>query len=109
MYVGRSPYTGDLPATTMAEIRYTDLLHDRVIVTFDGSVVEVFTERHASVQRLHRGMLVVTVTGPDRHERMRVGLSTGRSAGAGFEATLDAQGWAATEPFWTDLQRSAAS
>lgn len=92
----------------MSEISVHDLVHGRVIVTFDGTVVEVFTERHASVQRFHRSMLTLNFSGPDRNDRYQVQLSTGRSAGAGFDLTIDAAGWTATHGFWTELHGSAA-
>ncbi len=93
----------------MPEARFRDLVHDQVVITFDGNALEVFTERHASVKRFHVSMLDLSFDGPDRNGRYRINISTGRSTGAGFEANLDAAGWGATHEFWTEVHRAVAT
>lgn len=82
----------------MHQLEYLDAVHGTVVVTFDGTVLEVFTDRLGSTTRLHRRQLHVDVVGPDRRGRHEVRLTTqpsGRGGGAtlfvGAEAWQDVQ------------------
>lgn len=93
----------------MDDLAFEDLVQGRVVVAFDGHVLEVFTERFGSTCRLVRGMLYVAATGPDRKDRHTVTLRT-MPAGRGNGTTLTIGGsdWSAVEPWIAELQAALA-
>ena len=58
----------------MREIRFTDDNLGVCVLTFDGRVVEVFSENGTS-SRLHVLMLTVDVRGPDRKGRYVIDMA----------------------------------
>jgi hypothetical protein len=69
------------------ELQYVDSVQGAVVATFDGTVLEVFTDRLGSTTRLHRAQLFVTASGPDRKGRYEVKL-TSQPGGRGGGTTL---------------------
>ena len=82
------------------ELEYLDNVHGVVVATFDGTVLEVFTDRVGSTTRLHRRLLHLAVDGPDRKGRHEVKLTTqpdGR--GGGTTLFVPPEAWPQVEPF----------
>ncbi len=78
----------------MLEAEYDDEVQGTVVLSWDGSVLEVFTERLASTARLHRRLLHLDVKGPDRRGRYEVrATSQPRGRGAGATLFVPAEGW----------------
>jgi len=80
------------------DLDYQDVRHGRVILTFDGHVLEVFSERTGNVCRLVVGMLFLRTEGPDRKGRYLVRVSVLRDLpGAGTILTIATVDWPAVE------------
>ena len=78
------------------DLAFSDELLGTVVVTFDGRVLEVFTERAGSVCRLVVGLLHVDAEEPDRKGRRRVLVrSMPGGEGSGATLTVGADDWAA--------------
>jgi hypothetical protein len=69
------------------QLEYLDAVQGGIVATFDGTVLEVFTDRLASTTRLHRRQLFIGVSGPDRKGRYEVKL-TSQPGGRGGGTTL---------------------
>lgn len=84
----------------MHQLEYVDAVQGAVVVTFDGTVLEVFTDRLASTTRLHRAQLFLSVAGPDRKGRHEVKLtSQPNGRGGGTTLFVGAESWPQVEEF----------
>ena len=86
----------------MSEVAYEDALHGRVVLTFDGRVVELFTESYGSVNRLIVGLLQVEIGGIDRRRNQSVNFVPGNKGG-GFTLTVPAASWPSVEPIVKEI------
>jgi len=84
----------------MTDLPHKDPVIGRCLLTFDGRILELFSEREGSQSRLIVGMLYVTVDEPNRKGRREIKFTAGHGGrGGGFTIwALDEQ-WAAVEPF----------
>jgi hypothetical protein len=84
----------------LQQLEFTDSVRGPSVVTWDGLVLEVFTEQAGSGGRLHARLLHVTVKGPDRKGRYEVALTT-KPGGSGGGTTLFVSGddWPDVQPF----------
>jgi hypothetical protein len=88
----------------MADFAYEDPILGPCIVTFDGHVFELFTEREASKARLIASMLHVQIDDPDRRGRRDVWFTCGPGrSGGGCRLTLPAGDWSRFEPWLADV------
>jgi hypothetical protein len=84
----------------MFELSHADSVQGRVIVTFDGHVLEKFSERTTTSERMIAGMLHVDVDGPDRKGRRQVWFTCQPNRrGGGFTLWVAEDQWAGVEPF----------
>jgi hypothetical protein len=89
----------------MTDLPHSDPVIGRCLLTFDGRVLELFTEREGSKSRMIVGLLHVTVQEPNRKGRREVkftGAAGGRGGGFAIWA-LDEQ-WSALEPFIREVR-----
>ena len=76
------------------EVAYRDGAHGDTVLTFDGSVLEMFTEKKfTSIARCHVKMLWIQVEGPNRKGYYEVNASTSPGGLGGFEAYVPADDW----------------
>ena len=88
----------------MTDFAYEDPILGPAVVTFDGRVLELFTEREASTARLIVGMLHVQVDDPDRKGRRDVWFTCGpRRRGGGCRLLLPAEEWERFEPWLAEV------
>ncbi|MBK8294505.1 MAG: hypothetical protein IPK93_06915 [Solirubrobacterales bacterium] len=90
----------------MTDIAFDDSIQGQTILTFDGLVVELFTERFGSVARLIVGLLRVEVGNVDRRGNQSVTMVPGNKGG-GFTLTVPAAAWPQVQPVVEEI-RSAA-
>ena len=84
----------------MPELSHADTVQGHVIVTFDGHVLEKFSERTSTTERMIVGMLHVEVDGPDRKGRREVWFTCRpNKRGGGFNLWATEEQWPAVEPF----------
>lgn len=84
----------------MPDLAHDDPVFGPCIVTFDGRILELFTERGVSDRRMIVGMLHVDVGEPNRKGRREIGFTAApRNRGNGFKLWADAEQWAGIEPF----------
>lgn len=89
------------------DLAFDDELLGRVVLAFDGRVLEVFTERAGSVCRLVVGLLHLDVEEPDRKGRRRVLVrSMPGGKGSGATLTVGPDAWPAVGG-WVDRVRPA--
>lgn len=89
------------------DLAFDDLLLGAVVVTFDGRVLEVFTERAGSVCRLVVGLLHLDAEDADRKGRRRVLVrSMPGGKGSGATLTVGPDDWHAVRA-WVDRVRAA--
>jgi hypothetical protein len=81
----------------MHEIRFTDDNLGVCVLTFDGRVVEVFSENGSS-SRLHVLMLTVDVRGPDRKDRYVVDLAPSNRGHGAVRLVVAAETYASLGP-----------
>ena len=84
----------------MSDLVHADPVIGQVIYTFDGRVLEKFSERTATAERMIVGLLHVQVDEPNRKGRRQVMFSclpNGR--GGGFTLWVNEDQWPAVEPF----------
>jgi hypothetical protein len=92
------------------QLEYLDNVQGVVVATFDGLVLEVFTDRLGSTTRLHRRLLHVAVDGPDRKGRHEVKLTTQpKGRGGGTTLFVPADAWAQVEPFLAAVAAAVAA
>ena len=84
----------------MTDLAHHDPVLGACILTFDGRILELFSEREGTAGRMIVGLLHVTVDEPNRKGRRQISFATGPGRrGGGFTIwALDEQ-WAAVEPF----------
>jgi hypothetical protein len=88
----------------MSELVHADPVIGQVIFTFDGRVLEKFSERTATAERMILGLLHVQVDEPNRKGRRQVMFSClpgGR--GGGFTLWATEEQWPAVEPFVNEV------
>ena len=90
----------------MTDLRYEDAVLGPAMITFDGRILELFTERGASEQRMIVGMLNVDVGEPNRKGRREVKFTcgTGFRSGGGFTIWAEEHEWANLEPFVREVR-----
>ena len=70
------------------------------MATFDGTVLEVFTDQHGSTTRLHLRLLHLAVDGPDRSGRYEVKMTTQPSGrGGGTTLFVPPEAWPQVQAF----------
>lgn len=94
----------------MSDIAHDDPVQGPVIMTFDGRVLELFTERLASTTRMITGMLHVEVGEPNRKGVREVAFSCapGRRSGGGCRLWVQEDRWPAVEPFVREVAAAVA-
>jgi hypothetical protein len=93
----------------MSDLAHEDPVLGRCIVTFDGRVLELFTERAGSDARLIAGMLHVDVSDPDRKGRREVTFSCApRKRGGGFRLWVPQEQWDGVAPFVDEVAAAVA-
>jgi|KBSSwiStaDraftv2_1062776.scaffolds.fasta_scaffold761399_2 hypothetical protein len=84
----------------MPDLTHDDPVAGRVIVTFDGRILEKFSERSASAERMIVGLLHVDVGDPNRKGRREIMFSCRPNRrGGGFTLWAEEDQWPAVEPF----------
>jgi len=84
----------------MPDLTHDDPVAGRVIVTFDGRILEKFSERSASAERMIVGLLHVDVGVPNRKGRREIMFSCRPNRrGGGFTLCAEEDQWPAVEPF----------
>ena len=74
---GHAPETGSAPGSTVDRIRFTSTLGGRIVVVFDGEVLEIFgptgeTSRDGDSWRFHRDLMGIKMEQPDRKGNLTV-------------------------------------
>jgi hypothetical protein len=88
----------------MPDLSHADSVQGHVIVSFDGRVLEKFSERTAEAERMIVGMLHLEVAGPDRKGRRTVKFSTQpNNRGGGFQLWVSEEQWPGVEPFVNEV------
>jgi hypothetical protein len=88
----------------MPDLVHADPVIGNVIVTFDGRVLECFSERDATSTRMIVGLLHLQVEGPNRKGRREVKFSGApNNRGGGFVLWVDEEQWPAVEPFVNEV------
>ena len=86
----------------MDDFPHDDPILGPCIVTFDGHVLELFSEREAGMARLVVGMIHLQVDDPDRKGRREVWFTCGPNRrGGGFRLVFGKEQWPGFEP-WLD-------
>ena len=76
------------------EVAYRDGAHGDAILTFDGTVLELFAEgKSTSNARCHARMLFIQVGGPSRRGYYELNVSTSSGGLGGFKAYVHANDW----------------
>jgi hypothetical protein len=89
----------------MPDLSFADAVQGHVIVTFDGRVLEKFSERSATTDRLIVGMLNVQVDEPDRKGRREVWFTCRpNKRGGGFTLWVSEEQWLEVEPFVREVE-----
>ena len=90
----------------MSDLHHDDSVQGPCIVTFDGRILELFTQREGGKERMIVGMLHVDVGEPNRKGRRDVKFTClpGFRSGGGFYLTVEADQWAAVEPFVREVE-----
>ena len=90
----------------MSDLHHDDPVQGPCIVTFDGRILELFTQREGGKERMIVGMLHVDVGEPNRKGRRDVKFTCapGFRSGGGFFLTVEAEQWAAVEPFVREVE-----
>jgi hypothetical protein len=90
----------------MSDLAHDDSVQGPCIVTFDGRILELFTQRSAGAQRMIVGMLNLKVDGPDRKGRREVKFTClpGFRSGGGFVLWVAEDQWPAVEPFVREVE-----
>jgi hypothetical protein len=84
----------------MLELSHADDIVGQVILTFDGRVLEKFSERTATAERMIVGLLHLEVEGPDRKGRREVWFTCRPNRrGGGFRLMVSEEQWPGVEPF----------
>jgi hypothetical protein len=87
---------------------HDDPVLGRVIVTFDGRVLERFSERTSTAERMIVGLLNVNVGDPNRKGRRQIMFSClPDQRGGGFTLWAEAEQWTAVEPFVREVASAA--
>ena len=88
----------------MSDLDHDDPIQGRCIFSFDGRVLEKFSERDASAARMIVGMLHMQIDGPDKKGKRTVKFSGApNNRGGGFVIWSAAEQWPAVEPFVTEV------
>ena len=93
----------------MPDLTHDDPVLGRIVLTFDGRILEKFSERTATAERMIVGLLHVNVDGPDRKGRREV-MFTCRpnKRGGGFTVWATDDQWPAVEPFVREVTAAVA-
>jgi hypothetical protein len=76
------------------EVAYRDGVHGNAILTFDGSVLELFAEgKSTSSARCHCRLLHIQVGGPNRKGYYELNVSTSPGGLGGFKAWVHGNDW----------------
>ncbi len=87
------------------EVPYHDGIHGDAILTFDGTVLEFFTQgKSTSVARVHARMAYIKVDGPNRKGYYELNVSTSPRGLGGFQAYVHTDTWP-----WVDQLLQAVS
>ena len=88
----------------MSDLDHDDPIQGRCIFTFDGRILEKFSERDAAASRMIVGMLHLEIDGPNKKGKRLVKFSGApNNRGGGFQIWAEAEQWAAVEPFVTEV------
>jgi len=92
------------------QLEYLDNVHGVVVATFDGTVLEVFTDQHGSTTRLHLRLLHLAVDGPDRSGRHEVKMTTQPSGrGGGTTLFVPPEAWPQVQAFVGAVAQAVAA
>ena len=92
----------------MPDLTHDDPVAGRVILTFDGRILEKFSERSATAERMIVGLLNVQVGEPNRKGCREIMFSAQPNRrGGGFTIWADEPQWAAVEPFVRDVEAAS--
>jgi hypothetical protein len=84
----------------MSDLTHDDPVVGLVVYTFDGRILEKFSERTATAERMIVGMLHLNVGDPDRKRRREITFSARPNRrGGGFTLWAAEEQWADVEPF----------
>jgi len=92
----------------VGELAFDDLLQGQMVLVFDGRIVELFTERHGSIARIHVRQLHHGATGPGRKGQYEYTCSP-RSTwpGGGFNVTVDGETWRSLQQLIAEIDAAA--
>ena len=84
----------------MPDLTHDDPVAGRVIFTFDGRILEKFSERTATAERMIVGLLHVQINDPNRKGRREISFSClPNRRGGGITLWAEEDQWPADEPF----------
>jgi hypothetical protein len=86
----------------MHEIRFADQNLGVCVLTFDGRVVEVFTDNGRST-RLHVLMLTVDVRGPDRKDRYVIDMAPAHRGSSSVQLVVGSEAYAPLQPVISEI------
>jgi len=92
----------------MREIRFTDDNLGVCVLTFDGRVVEVFSQNGTS-SRLHVLMLTIDVRGPDRKGRYVIDMAPANRGHGAIRLLVSSEAYAALAPVITEVGSSVVA
>jgi hypothetical protein len=92
----------------MPDLTHDDPVVGRVIYTFDGRILEKFSERTATAERMIVGLLHVDVGEPNRKGRREIMFSCQPNRrGGGMTLWAEQDQWPAVEPFVREVAAAA--
>jgi hypothetical protein len=84
----------------MSDLTHDDPVVGRVVYTFDGRILEKFSERTATAERMIVGLLHMNVDEPNRKGRREIMFTAlPNKRGGGFTLWVNEDQWADVEPF----------
>ena len=92
----------------MREIRFADDNLGVCVLTFDGRVVEVFSENGTS-SRLHVLMLTIDVRGPDRKDSYVIDMAPAHRGHGAIRLVVASDVYAALEPVIAEVGSSVVA
>ncbi len=90
----------------MIEVALNDEVSGRMMLSFDGRVLEIFGEGPLHMSRFHVGLLVVTIEGSDRKGRTQVDFAPVKAGRNGVRLILEIQARQAIEPLLVEVGRA---
>ncbi len=85
------------------EVVFEDLIHGQTVLTFDGRVVELFTEQNGTLGRIHLRQLHCKATGPNRKGYFEAQFSPSSSGRSGFTLTVADGTWPSLQPLIAEI------